>query len=82
MTRDDAERLLREHTDGLCARLRIRADGTVMTADCPIGVRVRLARVVAVLVGAGLGLSMPFWLSRLMELFSRSGHVTMGMISR
>jgi hypothetical protein len=53
-----------------------------MTADCPIGVRVRLARVVAVLVGAGLGLSMPFWLSRLMELFSRSGHVTMGMISR
>jgi hypothetical protein len=35
MTRDEAERFLVDHTGGACVRLFRRADGTVMTSDCP-----------------------------------------------
>lgn len=37
MSRADAERLLRERTGRLCVRYFRRADGTVMTRDCPRG---------------------------------------------
>lgn len=43
MTRLEAESLLREKEDlqeGLCARFYKRADGTVITSDCPVGMRV------------------------------------------
>lgn len=46
MTRDEAERLLSEREGSLCVRLWQRDDGTVLTADCPVGgrrKRVRLA---------------------------------------
>jgi hypothetical protein len=37
MSRDEAEELV-ERTEGkLCARFRRRADGTVITQDCPVG---------------------------------------------
>lgn len=36
---EEAEALLRAHGTSLCARFYRRADGTVMTADCPVGVR-------------------------------------------
>ena len=39
MTRDAAESLVREKEGQLCVRLWKRADGTVLTADCPVGVR-------------------------------------------
>jgi hypothetical protein len=38
LTRADAEALLLR-TEGLCIRLYRRFDGTVLTADCPVGVR-------------------------------------------
>jgi uncharacterized small protein (DUF1192 family) len=38
MRRPDAERFLVENT-GACLRLFRRADGTVLTDDCPVGVR-------------------------------------------
>ena len=38
MTRQEGEALLREK-EGLCVRLYRRRDGTVLTADCPVGVR-------------------------------------------
>jgi hypothetical protein len=41
MTRVEAEVLLREKEHGACVRLCRRADGTVMTSDCPVGVRRR-----------------------------------------
>jgi hypothetical protein len=48
MTREEAQKLLTEHTGRLCLRLYRRPDGTVLTADCPVGlarVRQRLQRM-------------------------------------
>jgi hypothetical protein len=39
MTRADAEALVREKEGRMCVRLYQRSDGTVLTADCPVGVR-------------------------------------------
>ena len=51
MTRHEAENLIREKESKLCVRYYQRADGTVLTKDCPIGVavvrRVLLARAVS-----------------------------------
>ncbi|MDX2227188.1 MAG: hypothetical protein SFY92_08895 [Verrucomicrobiae bacterium] len=41
MSRADAEELIRRREGNLCVRLYRRADGRVLTADCPVG----LARV-------------------------------------
>jgi hypothetical protein len=50
MTRQEAENLIREKEGKLCVRYYQRADGTVLTKDCPIGVavvrRVLLTRAV------------------------------------
>lgn len=54
---EEAEALLRAHGVKLCARFYRRADGTVMTADCPVGVRrvrlrnLALAGATAVMLG-------------------------------
>ena len=45
MTRRDAEALIKETHGDLCARLYRRVDGTVLTEDCPVGLRVKIARV-------------------------------------
>jgi hypothetical protein len=37
MRREEAEGLLRERGGDLCVRLYRRADGTVLTEDCPVG---------------------------------------------
>jgi hypothetical protein len=56
MSRADAEVLLREHV-GICVRFYRRFDGTVMTSDCPVGIRHRLsARAIkALITTAALG---------------------------
>ncbi len=65
LSRDEAERLIRETEGRLCGRIYRRDDGTIMTRDCPVGfqkVRRTLAgwvgRVAAaiVLVGGTFGL--------------------------
>jgi hypothetical protein len=54
MTRADAEALVNEKEGRLCVRFYQRGDGTMLTADCPVGVqRLRLkARIWASLSGA------------------------------
>jgi len=54
MTREEAEQTLQ--TLGTpCVRFHRRADGTVMTQDCPVGVRRKRMRLAAVLaIGSGL----------------------------
>lgn len=47
MTRDAAEALLREKEGKLCVRFYRRADGTILTADCPVGVRRKRVQLVA-----------------------------------
>jgi len=56
MTAEDAEALLREKNGNLCARLYRRADGTVITADCPVGLRKKRVRTVALAAAVGGGL--------------------------
>jgi|HubBroStandDraft_6_1064221.scaffolds.fasta_scaffold58086_2 hypothetical protein len=54
MTRDEAERLLAEREGSICVRLYRRTDGTVITADCPVGLRKKRVRRAAISVaGAG-----------------------------
>jgi hypothetical protein len=56
MTRDEGERLLAKSEGKMCVRMYRRQDGTVMTADCPVGVRRRRwAAVWAAAVIAALG---------------------------
>ena len=66
MTADEAIQLIQEREGRLCARLFRRADGTVLTADCPVGARavwrrskqLFVAGAAAVLIGVG-GLLLP-----------------------
>ena len=54
MPRLEAERLLADREGSICKRLYRRDDGTVITTDCPVGVRrLRLRQVVAATAGAG-----------------------------
>ena len=59
MTRDEAEALLAEHEGSICLQLYRRADGTVITSDCPVGAesrqrhRLALAGVAASAIAAG-----------------------------
>lgn len=39
MSRDEAEQLVREKEGRLCVRFYQRRDGTVLTRDCPVGLR-------------------------------------------
>jgi hypothetical protein len=58
MTRQEAQELVIHRQGRLCARLWRRADGTIITRDCPVGlaaVRARTARIVA-RIAAALGL--------------------------
>jgi len=51
MTRKEAHRLIAENEGRLCLRLYRRADGTVLTRDCPIGLRALRRRVARLIVG-------------------------------
>src|SRR6185503_21216807 len=55
MTRDEATALVAASEGKLCARFYRRTDGTVLTADCPVGVRKkRVRRAIGAAVGGGL----------------------------
>lgn len=59
MTRAEAEALVSKTEGRLCARLTRRADGTVLTKDCPVGLRalrVRAARATGAAFAALLSL--------------------------
>lgn len=59
MTKGEAERLIMESEGRLCVRYYRRADGTILTKNCPVGLRAlkrRLSRVAGATVSAVLGL--------------------------
>jgi hypothetical protein len=62
MNRAEAETLLAEREGRVCVRFYRRADGTVLTSDCPVGLWA-VRRRLAVLAGAvaGLLLLVPAW---------------------
>jgi len=53
MTREQATALLFGN-ETVCARFFRRADGTILTADCPVGAKKKLRRRIALGVGAGV----------------------------
>jgi hypothetical protein len=58
MTSDEvAQLVLASKGQRLCGRLYRRADGTILTSDCPIGLRARIRRVSRI-VGAALSAAM------------------------
>jgi hypothetical protein len=60
MTRREAEALLRETEGQICARLYRRADGTILTGNCPAGLRTigrRISRVAGAAMSAVATLS-------------------------
>jgi hypothetical protein len=58
MTHAEAEELIREKEGKLCVRFFQRSDGTVLTADCPVGRRRKRNRRILMAAGAtGLTLS-------------------------
>ena len=57
MTKREAERLVVQSEGRLCARFYRRADGTMLTKDCPVGLRAlrkRAARVATAIASAAL----------------------------
>jgi hypothetical protein len=61
LTAEAALQLIREKEGNLCGRFYRRADGTILTADCPVGVhhRIRRKRRMA-LVGSSLAALLSF----------------------
>src|SRR5215469_13788158 len=57
MTRRDAEDLIASREGRLCARLYRRTDGTVLTRDCPVGLRAAIHKISRV-AGAALSAMM------------------------
>src|SRR5262245_26944298 len=51
MTHAEAEDLIREKEGKLCVRFYQRTDGTVLTADCPVGRRRRRRRHILIAAG-------------------------------
>jgi hypothetical protein len=80
MTRAEAERLVTTHEGRLCGAFYRRPDGTILTADCPVGLRAvraralkaagRLAAAAALLVSGSLamGARRGLWSPRLADL--------------
>jgi hypothetical protein len=55
MTRSEAEQLITSHEGRLCVRLYRRADGTILTRDCPKGLRAltqRISRIAGAVLSA------------------------------
>ena len=82
MTHVEAEDLIREKEGKLCVRFYQRTDGTVLTADCPVGKRRRRRRRIAVAAGAagllaaaGAGMLMTV---RMGDIAPRQGAVMVG----
>lgn len=65
MTRDEAETFLESTAGAACVRMYKRVDGTILTADCPVGVRKkRVKRLFLATVGGGLAAvagAVAFW---------------------
>jgi hypothetical protein len=74
MTREEAEALLIDRNGDLCVRYFQRHDGTILLADCPVGVKRRRRRRLLV-AGAATLLAGSAAASRL------SSEVVMGMVS-
>lgn len=58
LSRTDAEALIQEKEGRLCVRFFRRLDGTVLTADCPVGFRLKRRALARTLAAAGIVLGL------------------------
>lgn len=80
MTTEEAEQLVTNHEGRLCVRFYRRADGSVITADCPIGLA-KLRQRTRAAVTAAASLVMALFTGVLVaDLFSERRPATMGKI--
>jgi hypothetical protein len=81
MSREQAEKLIRQKEGKMCVRLYRRRDGTVLTSDCPVGVRAARRRMALWLGGIAAGvLAVLTWAGALLGMMAadrqpRRGHV-------
>src|SRR5260370_9733629 len=68
MTRRQAEALLREKEVQLCARLYRRADGAILTSNCPAGLRA-IGRGISRVAGGAVSPLIKFFSSTAPDLF-------------
>jgi hypothetical protein len=71
MTRPEAEALVVEKEGRMCARFYQRADGSALTSDCPVGLRikrVRVSRRIGFAFSGLLGLAAHAWAQSPMRL--------------
>ena len=90
MTRREAENLLTNAEGRLCVRFYRRKDGTILTNNCPVGLRAlkrRVSRVASAILSAvvsffaGLGISSSFDLYRSLNTDETVGDIqTMGAV--
>lgn len=81
MTRDEAEQLVTNHEGRLCVRFYRRADGSIITADCPVGwVKVKLRTRAALTAAASLVMAL-FTGVLVTDFFSGRKSATMGDIA-
>ena len=59
MTRRDATELVQLVEGRLCVRFFLRKDGTLLTSDCPVGMR--WTRVAALVASFLIAATLPFW---------------------
>ena len=66
MPRAEAEALILEREGAMCVRVSKRADGTILSGDCPVGVRKRRIRIAAITAVSGslMALGTAFGISR------------------
>jgi hypothetical protein len=90
MTKDEAQTLVMDHQGKLCGLLYLRKDGSVMTADCPLGfgaIRRRLIKKVLKVAGVACGLIgleqllVAAWDEPLEPKTSEDTFQTMGLVS-
>jgi len=86
MTRDEAESLIAANEGRLCVRFYRRGDGSIITQDCPVGlraVRQRISYVTKAVASAALAILASLGMHSLLAAISpvRSRHVTMGVMA-
>lgn len=85
MQKAEAEALILQAEGRLCVRFYRRADGSVLTQNCPVGLqalKARLSRRLQFVFGMMLGLLANLGFLSLRETFSLHSYVTMGAPSR
>ncbi|MBL8955208.1 MAG: hypothetical protein JNK82_30820 [Myxococcaceae bacterium] len=80
LTTDEAHQLIREKEGRLCVRFFSRADGTLITRDCPVGVRTKRKKLIAA-GAAAVSMSLAALAFSVTELFAEAPSESCGELT-